>query len=106
MPGKTSHSKPHPIQVEIFGQCYAMRGGQDPQRVLQIAGFVDEQMREIARSGGAVDSVRIAVLAAMNIADELFRARASSREAEERAERQAAEKAAVLARTLGDALDG
>lgn len=97
--------KPHPIQVEIFGQGYSVLGGQDPGRVQEIATFVDQQMRDIARSGGAVDSVRIAVLAAMNIADELFRSRSAAREAEDRARRGAAERAAGLARELGIALD-
>ena len=67
--------KPSAVHVEIFGQTYAVQAGGEPGYVEQLAGFVDGQMREVSRAAGAVDSVRIAVLAALNIADELFRAR-------------------------------
>jgi len=55
----------------------------------------------VSRAAGAVDSVRIAVLAALNIADECFQLRAQEGEAERRAQA----KAEVLARALGTALD-
>ena len=67
--------KPNLVHVEIFGQSYAVRAGADPGYVEKLAAHVDEQMREVSRGGGAVDSVRIAVLAALNIADECFRLR-------------------------------
>ena len=60
------------VHVEIFGQDYAVRGGDDPGYVEQLASYVDEQMKEVSRTSGAVDSLRIAVLAALNIADERF----------------------------------
>jgi cell division protein ZapA len=65
------------VPVEIFGQVYAIRSGADPARVEALAARVDSEMREVSRSGGAVDSVRIAVLAALNIADECVRLRSS-----------------------------
>ena len=58
-------------------------------------------MREVSRARGAVDSVRIAVLAALNIADECFRARAEAAEARRRA---AGARRAPLARELAAAL--
>jgi cell division protein ZapA len=64
---------PNLVHVEIFGQTYAVRGA-DAAHVEQLGKYVDEQMQQISRSSGAVDSVRIAVLAALNIADEFFRA--------------------------------
>jgi cell division protein ZapA len=64
---------PNLVHVEIFGQTYAVRAGADAAYVEQLARYVDEQMREVSRGSGAVDSVRIAVLAALNIADEYFR---------------------------------
>jgi cell division protein ZapA len=70
--------KPNLVHVEIFGQTYAVRAGTEPGYVEQLAAYVDEKMRETSR-GGAVDSVRIAVLAALNIADECFRARSEGR---------------------------
>jgi cell division protein ZapA len=63
------------VHVEIFGQTYAVRGGEDPAYVERLAAYVDEQMKEVSRASGAVDTVRIAVLAALNLADECFRLR-------------------------------
>ena len=67
--------KPNLVHVEIFGQTYALNAGADPAYVQQLAAHVDAQMREVGKSAGAVDSLRVAVLAALNIADELFRCR-------------------------------
>jgi cell division protein ZapA len=63
------------VHVEIFGQSYALRAGEDPAYIEKIAGYVDREMGEVGRMAGAVDSVRIAVLAALNITDQLFQAR-------------------------------
>lgn len=87
---------PHTVQVEIFGQTYTVKAGAEPGYVEQLASYVDGQMKEVSRTSGAVDSVRIAVLAALNIADECFRLGSRLREAEEGLR----EKAAVLAREL------
>jgi cell division protein ZapA len=67
--------KDNMVRVEIFGQAYAVRGGDDPGYVEKLAAYVDEQMKEVSRTSGAVDSLRIAVLAALNIADERFHLR-------------------------------
>jgi cell division protein ZapA len=57
------------IRVEIFDQVYHLRGS-DPAYVMRLAEFVDEKMRAVAEQTSTVDSVRLAVLAALNIADE------------------------------------
>lgn len=92
--------KPSLVHVEIFGQSYAVKAGADPGYVEQLAAHVDQQMREVSQAAGAVDSVRIAVLAALNIADECFRLRSSATSAVSLAE----ERARDLARTLSEAL--
>jgi cell division protein ZapA len=94
--------KPSHVQVEIFGQTYAVKAGPDPGYVEQLAAYVDQQMREVSRSGGAVDSVRIAVLAALNIADECFRLRASAESASSGAETRAREMLRTLAEAVGE----
>jgi len=94
--------KPSLVHVEIFGQSYSIRAGADPRYVEAIAAYVDAQMREVSRTSGAVDSVRIAVLAALNIADECFSLRRATHEAEERAGRRAAELAERLGSVIGD----
>ncbi|MBN2369424.1 MAG: cell division protein ZapA [Vicinamibacteria bacterium] len=73
------------VQVEIFGQVYAIKAEADPAQVEEVASRVDSEMRALSRSIGVVDSLRIAVLAALNIADECVRLRAEVRRLEERA---------------------
>jgi len=63
------------IPVEINGQRYPIRSGLDPEYVARLALYVDEKMRAAADSTPTGDSLRLAVLAALNIADELFRCR-------------------------------
>jgi cell division protein ZapA len=63
------------IPVEIHGQRYPIRSGLDPEYVARLAVYVDEKMRAAADSTPTGDSLRLAVLTALNIADELFRCR-------------------------------
>ncbi len=90
------------VHVEIFGQTYAVRAGADAEYIQKLAAHVDEQMREVSRSGGAVDSVRIAVLAALNIADECFRLRAAAQAGDSKLEEKARSLARDLAAALGE----
>jgi cell division protein ZapA len=66
------------IPVDIQGQRYPIRTALEPEYVARLASFVDERMRAAADSAPTGDSLRLAVLAALNIADELFRAREMS----------------------------
>jgi cell division protein ZapA len=59
--------------VEIFGQTYNVRGDGDPDYLLELARFVDSRMREVAAQVATVDPLKIAILAALNIADEFSR---------------------------------
>src|SRR5262245_29121164 len=67
------HGRVIPIQIQ--GQQYPIRTSLEPDYVLQLAMFVEEKMRAAAESTPSGDSLRLAVLAALNIADELFRCR-------------------------------
>jgi cell division protein ZapA len=99
--------KPSLIHVEIFGQTYAVKAGTDPAYVEKLAAFVDEQMKDVSRATGAVDSVRIAVLAALNLADECLRLRRDLEDSQGRAataDHSHDERVKRLARTLGSAL--
>ena len=62
------------VHVEIHGQRYPIRSGLDPQYVAELAAYVDEKMRLAARESHSGDTLKVAVLAALNIADEFFRA--------------------------------
>ena len=68
-----------PVTVDIYDQTYHLRG-QDPAYIAGLAEIVDSKMRAVAAGGTTVDSLRVAVLAALNIADELMRAQAAYRE--------------------------
>lgn len=57
------------VRVEIFDQAYHLRGS-DPDYIIKLADYVDGKMRAVAEQTSTVDSVRLAVLAALNIADE------------------------------------
>lgn len=58
-----------PIRVEIYDQVYNLRGV-DAEYVTKLAQFVDGKMRNVAEQTSTIDSLRLAVLAALNIADE------------------------------------
>ena len=63
------------VDVEILGQKYAIRTEAAPEYVRQLAAYVEERVREIQGTGAAQDSVKLLALAALYIADELFRLR-------------------------------
>src|SRR6202161_1786915 len=57
------------VRVEIFDQAYNLRGS-DAEYILKLAEYVDTKMRAVAEATNTIDTVRLAVLAALNIADE------------------------------------
>jgi cell division protein ZapA len=61
----------HGITVEIYDQTYRLLG-EDPAYMGELAALVDSKMRAVAGAGATVDSLRVAVLAALNIADQLL----------------------------------
>ena len=66
------------VQISIFGQEYSVKAPADPVYIQKIAEYVDGKMREVQSGFSSTQSsTRIAILAAMNIADELFNARQS-----------------------------
>ena len=58
------------VTVEIYDQVYHL-AGQDPVHIRELASCVDSKMRAVAAQGKTADSLRVAVLAALNLADEL-----------------------------------
>jgi cell division protein ZapA len=61
---------PRSVSVDIYDQVYHLRGV-DPEHIGKLAALVDSKMRAVSSHGSTVDSLRVAVLAALNIADEL-----------------------------------
>jgi cell division protein ZapA (FtsZ GTPase activity inhibitor) len=71
------------MEVTIFGQTLKLRGDADPEMTVKLAEFVDQKMREAVPSTMSLSNVlyneriaRVAILAALNIAEELFQLRA------------------------------
>lgn len=85
--------------VEIFGEVYHVRGSDENGYLQGLADLVDRKMREVAELATG-DTARIAILAALNLADELFQMQ--SRQEGERVEIR--EKVAVLTGELAEAL--
>ena len=83
------------MKVEIYGQSYNVVGDFEPAYAEELARHVDGTMREIARASGMVDSVKVAVLAALAIADELHSIR-DNREQNTDALRERAERCISL----------
>ena len=86
-------------QVHIFGQVYNLRTRDDADRVRRVAARVDQKMNEIADRGAGADSYRVAVLAALELADELVRAEESGQDLRARV----AEKSRRIESILDDA---
>ncbi|MGI8812409.1 MAG: cell division protein ZapA [Pyrinomonadaceae bacterium] len=58
------------VRVEIYNQTYSIRSDGDNEYILELAEFVDRKMREISSGAMTVDSLKVAILAALHIADE------------------------------------
>jgi len=74
MPGKKTVETAAPpiIRVEIYNQTYNIRSDGDSEYLTKLADFVDSRMREISSGTLTVDSLKVAILAALHIADEYY----------------------------------
>jgi cell division protein ZapA len=61
------------IEVEIFGSTYHLRGGHEGGHLTGLAAQVDRRMRELSEASGSHDPGKLAILVALNLADELAR---------------------------------
>ena len=91
------------VPVEIHGQNYPIRSGLDPAYVAELAAFVNEKMQLASKETPGGDTLRIAVLAALNIADEYFRARTAQEQDAAAVADRAAELERMLDLVLGEA---
>jgi cell division protein ZapA len=89
------------VTVEIHGQQYPIRSGLDPKYVAELAAYVNEKMRLASRETAAGDTLKVAVLAALNIADEFFRAVDDGREHQQQVAQRAERLEKVLDLALG-----
>lgn len=63
------------VRVKIYDREYTLRTPGDPERLRAVCANLDRRMREMAASTGAVDTFKVAVLAALSLADDLQRSR-------------------------------
>ena len=85
-----------PVQVTIFGHSYTIRGESDQAYVLEVAAYVDRKMKEITGRLPVAPLAKVAVLASLNIADELFKERARQQSQSKDLNQSAARLNAVL----------
>jgi cell division protein ZapA len=76
-----------PVQVEIYGQVYSLKGADDPAHIRELASYVDKKMKEVEKGTGTVDPHRVAILTALTLADELHVLREKYGELETAAEK-------------------
>ena len=97
MEGSTSSPT---IRVEIYNQTYNIRSDGDTEYIIQLAEFVDSRMREISSGTLTVDSLKVAILAALHIADEPHRLKNMHEQADAQLGARSAECAEMLDRLL------
>ena len=88
------------VRVEIYNQTYNIRSDGDTEYIIQLAEFVDSRMREISCGTLTVDSLKVAILAALHIADELHQLRKLHDQADEQLATRSAECSEMLDRLL------
>lgn len=88
------------IRVEIYNQTYNIRSDGDATYISQLAEFVDARMREISSGTLTVDSLKVAILAALHVADELHRLKRLHEQTDAQLAARSAECAEMLDRLL------
>src|SRR5437867_9709624 len=84
------------VQVQIFGHSYTIRGEADQDYILEVAAYVDRKMREVTEKVPVASLSKVAILASLNIADELFKERAQRQTQDRQLSRRAEQLNAAL----------
>jgi cell division protein ZapA len=90
------------VNVQIFGHSYTIRGGEDQDYIMGVAAYVDRKMREITEKLPVASLSKVAILASLNIADELFKERAKREQQQHTLDPRIARLNAVLDDVLQD----
>jgi len=72
-----------PVEVEIYGERYTLRATDKPEYLRRVAEYVDSKFHEVAKESPALNPAKVAVLASLTIADELFKRAEQSGRAEQ-----------------------
>lgn len=73
-------TKKHAVKVMIGGEEYTVRSDLSPEYTREVAGFVDQALKKVLAQGGLVETHKAAILAALDITNELFQAKRGERE--------------------------
>lgn len=73
-------AKKHAVRVVIGGEEYTVRSDLPPEYTREVAGYVDQALRKVLAQGGLVETHKAAILAALDITNELFQAKKGERE--------------------------
>ena len=90
------------MEVEIFGQTFTLNSEDDDQYVRKVASFVDQRMRQISGSAKVTVPLRVAIMAALSIADELAK---SSEQESGQQEREVIREAELISNRLLESLE-
>ncbi|PYP84074.1 MAG: cell division protein ZapA [Blastocatellia bacterium AA13] len=94
------------IKVVIYNQTYTLRSDHDPAYIQELAAYVDERMNEIASGSMTVDSLRVAILAGIQIADELHQSRRELKDTEQEVAERSTKYAELLDQFLRAEMNG
>jgi len=94
------------VTVEIGGQRYPIRSGLEPAYVIELADYVDQKMRAASDGAPSTDLLSLAVLVALNLADECFRARQQQSSSHGELSERALRLEQLVDQALGAAGDG
>jgi cell division protein ZapA len=86
------------VMVKIYDREYALRTDGDPALLRKICLSLDQRMKAVAESSGTVDTLKVAILTALSLANELSRARNELKEMDESVGRRALECVTMLDR--------
>jgi cell division protein ZapA len=92
-------------KVVIYNQTYSLKSNHDPEYIHELAAHVDKRMNEIARATMTVDSLRVAILAALQIADELYQSRREMKETDHEIAERSTKYAELLDQFLRDPVE-
>ena len=96
--------EPQSIRVVIYDQEYFMRGDLNQEYIQKLAQYLDTKMRSIAERTRTVDTLRVAMLAALNVADEYHQLKARYEEATQRVDQKVGKCTDALDEILKDAV--
>lgn len=99
-PKMKADSSEQSIRVEIYNQTYSIRSDGDNEYIMHLAEYVDGKMREISSGTLTVDSLKVAILAALHIADEFYQLKNNVAQTDAQLASRSAECAAMLDRVL------